>query len=364
MTPTTLLNPGLFARMAARLGDVRVVHPGRANASCYMSDPLRGPDARRLVVSSWGESYTTDCLFCRDSRRRLWVNHLYGRYDPVLGRTHTNLWHCFNTECQAKPANRDALYNRLMLDTLGGLGPVAASLMAAGPATPVDPDAPLPEMALPGRTVSLADLPAGHPANLYLAGRGYQPMKLVIDWDVSYCETVDPRDPFASVAGRIIIPVTQDGRRVGWQARYAADVDFKKLGVLKYLHYFSTGRCLYGLDEVPRGDPAEPVPLFEGVTDVWRWGFGGLGRFAKGLGHWQAKLCVERLSGRTLVLVADGNDPDAPGKCVTGATNLARAGFRGKIGLSVIPYGLDPSRLERAELAAVVARGADDAVSV
>lgn len=358
-----VLNPALYARLLAIRGAVHIPDGtrGRPTQVCYTPDPQRGPGAQQMIVVAWGESYVCSCLFCRDGRQRMSVNHLFGTYDRVTGRQHDNTWRCYNSDCQKDYANRQQLLQWLTLDTLNPMGYGEAVAAQAAPAAPADPDAPLPEQALPGTCVHLTDLPKTHPANLYLASRRFAPARLVLDWDVMFCVTVPPRSPAGLAQGRIIIPVVNNGVRVGWQARYPDDLDWRAVGLTKYVHYFPTGRALYGLDQL--GD-AEVVPLYEGVTDVWAWGPGALGRFGKGLGHWQARLLAEKARGRTLLLVPDGNDPEAPGKCVAGARHLARAGFEGRVGICLLPPGADPAKLGRPTLAALQDAAARAAVPV
>lgn len=351
-----VLNPRLHAAMRRRFPRVKVAHGGTPMRGYYRADPERG--GQKLVIVEWGESYLADCPFCGDDRGRLSVSHRYGDLDAVTGRRQTELWRCYNEECQHRYAFRAELERRLVLDALGDVAPPAVRV----PAVEVVRPGELPAAELPGQTLLLTDLPPDHPANAYLGGRGFDPGELAREWGVGFCVYAPPRVRGAESMNRIVVPVRRDGLLVGWQARYPADVDFKALGLPKYLTYFPSGQVLYAADAAAAAPG--PVVFVEGVTDVWRYGPGAVCRFGKKLTAAQLELALRLTRGRPVVVVPDANDPQAAGAALRDLTHLARAGYRGHAAVCPLPPGTDPARHPRPLLRDYVAAALRHAVAV
>lgn len=83
-----------------------------------------------------------------------------------------------------------------------------------------------------GKTTPLHDLPADHPAIIYLKERGFDPILLEMQMKACYCYEAQPEDPAKnrfygklpggmriSPQGRIILSVLMDGVRWGYQSR-------------------------------------------------------------------------------------------------------------------------------------------------
>lgn len=160
--------------------------------------------------------------------------------------------------------------------------------------------------------------------------------------------------------GRIAVPVSRDGVTVGYQFRYPDDLDWKAAGVVKYLTYFPKSLTLYGIDEV--GD-AGIVVYCEGVTDVWRYGYGAVCSLGKDLSTDQVQLLVERGGTRPLVMIPDYDDPKSEAAFFKSAKALIAAGYRGKIGWVKLPEGKDPATMGVRDLRFLVNNAAASAES-
>lgn len=363
-----VLNPELVAAIEDRIGPVRVINAGQPLEGCYEPDfrvaspappgppgsTPRGP--MRLRIFRRGETYLTSCFCCNDRRGRLAINHMYGVRDGMTGFRGTELWKCYNEECQTDPKHRAAMRDRLVDPML--MGPIRCRR----PQIRETRGGSLAACEFPGLLVPLAELPADHPACVYLRTRTagtFDPVELSREWEVGYAESVPARSRGAMAQDRIILPVRHDGVLVGWQARYVGELDWKAAGVPKYLTYFPKSLTLYGLDRAAGHDP---VVLVEGATDVWRYGPGAVSALGKSLSHEQARLLGRLLAGgRTLVVVPDTNDPTAESAAVDSVLELRRQGFTGPVGLAPLPAGTDPARMARDGLRAVVAAAAEAA---
>jgi hypothetical protein len=97
------------------------------------------------------------------------------------------------------------------------------------------------------------------------------------------------------------------------------------------------------------------LPLFEGASDVWRYGAGGLCGFGKKLSLEQAKLMAALLNeptrkDPTLVLVPDMNDPESYGKFIESYLLVKQCGYSGKVAIAPLPEGSDPAMFSRTVL--------------
>ena len=103
------LNPTLYRVLKHNLGPVTIADAGRAMVKIY-SKTFDG--RTRLVHQDAGEYYRVNCPFCNDHRQRLWINHLWGVYDPMTKSCNRWLAHCYNESCLADEENR---FNLLVL---------------------------------------------------------------------------------------------------------------------------------------------------------------------------------------------------------------------------------------------------------
>lgn len=180
----------------------------------------------------------------------------------------------------------------------------------------------------------------------YLRGRGFN------DLEISRLRpgyTLDePRRGEIDARGRVILPVSRQGRAVFWQARSWGELTPKVLGprLAEELH-----KPVWGLDDVPRGGV---LVIAEGILS---------GCAAGGAASLGAKLTESQIFEilgrfpRRIVLVYDADDAGRAGREKT-ATVLA-AMWPGEVCLVTLPAGQDPADLlkvgRRAELRGLIA---------
>lgn len=350
MTYEYVLNPALATAMRRVFPHKHgVVNPGQELEGFYYDDVQS--NTRRLRVVRWGEGYTTDCPFCSDERGRMTVNHRYGVRDNETGRSGYELWRCYNEDCQADYENRKNLWDRLTVAWQSG--PVLRA-----PAVKRVEKPKLEPVEFPGVLVPLDQLPRTHHARTYIENdRGFDADELAAKWRVSYAEHVPPRIRGSMSSDRIIIPVYDGGVMVGWQARFIGEVDWKALGVQKYLTYFPKSLCLYGLDEAASEDI---LVIVEGATSVWRYGYGALPLLGKTMSAVQVGILVERGRNRPIVLIPDTKTgaSSLDEFCKIGS-DLTAAGYGGPIGYAPLPDNTDPAMLSTARLRRLVKAAAD-----
>ena len=107
-------------------------------------------------------------------------------------------------------------------------------------------------------------------AKKYLRARRFSPSKLEALWDVRYARTV------SKYKGRLVIPIYFNGQLVSFQTR-----DITGRSKLRYITASKDNEVIhhkhivYGYDNIP----ADTTIIVEGVTDVWRFGYGAVCTF-------------------------------------------------------------------------------------
>jgi hypothetical protein len=138
----------------------------------------------------------------------------------------------------------------------------------------------------------------------YLASRDFDPEKLEKEWGLM---GTGPMGPYAL---RIIAPITYKRRRVSYQGR-----DITNRSKLRYKacpkkseiveHQF----LLYGYDEAKASNK---VVITEGITDVWRFGYGAVATFGQTITAEQFDLMLE-WDELFIMFDEDAQDPEAIG---------------------------------------------------
>lgn len=275
---TKYLNPMLYNALVAATrkglangglyGQVRVKRPGVATSTRIARK--QGRLVREVVRG--GEEYNVCCPACGDKRYRLYINHLWGQFDPRTKDKNFGLINCYNEHCQSTPGFSASLLTRLGL--------------RAGQVMPVESTA-APEAqefeGPPGRLVGLDRLEQDHPALLLLRDRwGFDPSWAGSTYGVQYCVTGHP-----NAARRLAFPLddctsVEPDAVGGYQFRYVGtgDGDCKgkfstlgdrKLPILKW--WTSTGYAksahLYNAYRAARAyERGGPVIITEGIRDV------------------------------------------------------------------------------------------------
>ncbi len=304
------LNPALYSALERRFDHVHITNPGEAARVSYAPDWSRKPP-RISVQIDGGEHYGVNCPYCGDTRCRLSFNYMWGSIDERTGQQLRHLVRCFNEHCIDSHDRQKRLYN--MVFPLGRqrqrLATSGTQLLAANN-TPRPPAT----IALPAGSLPLIELPADHPARVYLEQRRFDSDELWQRWKVYYCEGDESAKP--KFWKCIVIPLYDQDRTttakaanppgeclLGWQARAIRPVEKSR-----YLTSAGTRKSclLYGVTQVTDGDG--PVVVVEGPTDVWRLGHDAVAILGKTLSPHQRQLLLEIAEGRPIVIALD---PDA-----------------------------------------------------
>ena len=335
------LNPVLYALLEYKLGEVKIANEGSAARFDERPDLLQSGQVIRTTLSN-GEYYCVCCPFCGDTRFRLWVNYQYGEaYAERLGRrTNTHMAVCYNEHCESQPGRL-----RQLEDLIFGQNKRFLPKLSLKPGKKVDASPYEP----PGAIVSLADLPADHPASAYLRSRNFDPQFLASEYGVGVIVTPPPDKKRALLKNRIYIPIKQNSQLMGWQARVVADAHGPKYfsGVKKSL-------ALYNLDTA-KTQPL--VVVVEGVPSVWRLGAPAVCTFGNTLSHWQLTTIATTWVDKPVVLMWDYGDKLQNERIEKAVEELMARG------LQVIPVFFpdkrDPADYTKAELRAMIAASSE-----
>jgi len=318
-------------------GHVEISNEGTGMTTGTTTIDTRGRP--QITVVDAGEYYRIACPFCKDTQKRLWINHRFGQ--PGLdGRRMLFLACCFRNNCLEDWGNVKELEDRIfgfrnanVRDTPMLLSK-HGTYTSDGPLRPVDP---------PGRCKYLRDLPAGHHAVQYMRGeRGYD-WDRINEYDLAYCEVPDSQYP--SARNRIVFPIKMNGAMVGWQCRFIGDADWKTTGIPKYYSMpgMKKGRMLYGLDAA-KDKPF--VIVVEGPTDLHALGNVAVCILGSSLSQHQRLLLGTYWSQRPIVLMLDGGAAEIE-KVKKMRDKLLIDLPKAQIVTALLPDGLDPGTMPR-----------------
>jgi hypothetical protein len=331
------LCPGLYNLLRERYGDVQLAMPGEA----FQANAYRDSVTNRVkyAINSPGEYYRINCPFCRDQRKRLWINHMYGQFDAD-GRRITHLAHCYNDNCLSKYENRKALEDRLFgLVNRDMRGQMTAFTVLPGSIEPTE----LRQAQPPGVLVPVNDLPLQHKAQQYLQQRRYTPT-LCQKYRISYCVTAAQQ--YFAAADRLVFPIFFDNQLVGWQCRYIGDINWAQAGIPKYytMPGFHKRLCLYNYDTAKH----KPfVVIVEGLTDVHAVGDNSVALLGKTMSHRQQLLLLQLPPQTPFVVLLDA---DAQTESDAIADVLATAAGSHPVVQVQLPGDLDPADYDRPTL--------------
>lgn len=353
----TVLNPLLYARLDRAMGPVRISNAGEAmiaveGESVFVRDSDRATEFRpRLEILHDGEYYLVNCPYCRDTRQRLYVNHMYGK-NSNGGRRMRFLAICFNEACMKKEEVRDDFITRLSVtDEMLEQAPVVRGRVVTGEVA---------EARMPGPCRLLSELDDRHPARVYVRARRFDPDRLARAYGVSYCE-----DSIHWLArGRLVVPIRWDGRLVGWQTRHIGELPWKGGGRSSYLppKYWT-------MPNMPRSTilpNLENAMLFrtgvivEGWFDVFGFGPMAVPVLGCSLSDRQIRLFATAFGrpGRSGVFLLDPEEIDKP--TTQRIIRILRHRLSGQLAVVRLPAGTDPGKLDRAFLRNYVREQAED----
>lgn len=346
---TTVLNPYLYRNLARKFGTPIVTSAGEKMLSKAVTD---FDDNKRLEIDHPGEYYKICCPYCRDTRNRLYVNHMFGKRDEH-GRKINYLAVCYNEGCLSDPEN---LAN--FIDELDETGLLEARIREG---VVISEEAR--EVTWPGVCVDLTKLKRNDPAIAYLHNRGFDPVELSTKFHVKFCIESN----YSLARNRLIIPVFDHDKLKGWQARYVGELDWK--GPDKRTlppKYFSCpgsnfrSKCILNFSEMKKWATGVIV---EGPTDVFRFGSMSGCIFGNSMTEAQRRKFVTVFRDRSGVLLLDPEEYES--KSTTRLLNYFKEVMPNNFCAVKLPDGTDPGSLDRDTLKAYVkAKAAEQGVRV
>jgi hypothetical protein len=283
---TTMINPKLYEGLCALMG-----HPGKiideddpGTFSCPTIGLNRATrlDKRYAHADQWGEKYHFDCPVCEDTRGRLVIGHQYQQKILVKNMTYYfgDVYACYNERCDLWRVLKDLPPDSMQQEMSELHKEVKPTAFTAYEQPAED---------FPGKTIPIISSDVPEDVTEYLHKRGFNPMDLHQYYMVRYAPkgTVWHEDEDGKkkvfYEDRLLIPIIQKGYMVTWQARVIGE------GTPKYVNgkNSKTSHCLYNMDTAKY---KKDIVLFEGVTDVWRWGPQSMALFGKKLSRAQTEM--------------------------------------------------------------------------
>lgn len=349
----TVLNSGLYKAVQKAFGRTHVYRQG--SAATYSVDVSTSLDE---AGDAWvkdvkgGERYVVNCPYC-GGERKLWLSYLAGavaEMDSRRIRFPRNLVICYRCLFNKNEDKTREFWKKLRENGYEGdetkltVMEVAGSDDGGSFETADKAPAELLPVCVP---LSGAGVPEA--VGVYLRGRGIDPGKL--ERELGACWSDDPKG-YGYGIGRIIFPVWQNHRMVGWQGRCLdKDVSDKEP---KY--WFPPGSrsdtWLYNMD---RARWCDSVVLVEGVLDVFKVGPSGVARFGKMTHPRQLTLLRAIWGTRSLIYLPDTNDPRAIDKAREEALDWQIRGlFSGGVEIVYLPKNRDPGSMEHEEIQKII----------
>ena len=348
-------NPKLYQAMKQVFGETpKIINEGEP---CRLVNVYAEysfiPRTQDLVASATpgGEQYAVSCPFCGDTRQRLYISHMWdSEFVQNNCRYHCSdrLLHCFNENCTDILENRRKLINSLR-ESMGSISEIDEAAMSV---EAVEAHNELANQCLfPEETRPVDDTNTPIEVSTYLKERGFDPGELAKDWEVGWLPYYGK---FAHPI--LVIPVYQNGEYWFWQGRLVP-VDGHVSGFLEYdrttgkqfpKYYFPHGVkkawALYNIDNARLSDT---VFIVEGVTDVWALGKQAVARFGKSLSGAQVQLIIQQCFGKRIIIVPDGDDPQAVSCAKEDAMRLEIQGAFSSVELAMLEDGVDPGDMIR-----------------
>lgn len=336
------LNSILYTALLHEFNSVVISNPGIAAQVTYCVDAMSNRTKSRLAIK--GEYYRVSCPYCGDSRKRLWINHLWGVQDNVTNSKNLGLAICFNEDCLKEEGKVSHLYERILGWKNVNQRGITSSDIVQGEIE----DVVLTAVELPGLTIPINKLPSTSLAVNYLRKRGYDIQELANTYDISYC--IDAKTEYSTAHNRIVIPIYMNDMLVGWQCRMVTDKLEINKKVLKYYSRPGMPRrlMLYNYDTAKR---YPYVIVCEGPTDVWRVGDHSVAAFGKHLSQAQLQLLSQTWEGGAIILLLDGDAAEDTSKL---EERLRQDNYNGHIISLRLPDDKDPSDLSTSFLQDVI----------
>lgn len=293
-------NPALYkALYSAFGGKVRVQAAGMA---FRYSAQHRGDGHIKVKKIDGGEEYCVCCPFCKDTKFRLNVNHMFGQR-LKCGVKMDNLAHCWNEDCNVIPKIKEIVEsagaNKVVVST--EVDSVSAEEMAK---------LSYENYLRLTNTVFVNELPEDHPAVRYLQRRFFDVDHLSKRYGVQYMGKCKHR----YAKKRIIIPIfcEVDGKMqiIGWQARRIPGHTLSKKPKYWTSPGYRKGHYLYDFQAARRCDS---LVLVEGPTDSMRVGRPAVALLGKDITSGQLSLIYSTYRDKDgpIILIGDPGYQDS-----------------------------------------------------
>jgi hypothetical protein len=327
---TEPLNPRLYQLLTKRFHSVKISNAGEQAQIVYEINRERG-NREEPVLAYPGEYYLICCPFCGDTKYRLYINHLFGQSDGE-GNEFLHLAHCFNERCMTRETVREFIEDLTDNEWL-------LSRFKIRPGVEVDISQI--NMDWPGPCVRVDELKPSHKAYQFLVGRDFDPALIARGYDVRYCSE---SSRYYMAPGRLIIPIYEGGRMLGWQAR---DLQTKRKlddPLPKYWTCPGTPKkaLLYNFG---RASLYQTGVIVEGPTDVWRFGPMACAALGSSMSPLQIRKFVDVFKLRSCVLLFDPEEYDKEAQ--EKLRNTMLSSFVGGCAAIRLPKGTDPGSLDR-----------------
>ncbi len=340
--PQTLLCPALYELLRSRYGKVLVSNDGMAQHGHMTMEVREQKYINRWRVYSWGETYRICCPFCQDRRYRLWINHAYGKADPAFPNQRGNFYGiCFNEGCLEDSDNREWFYEDLF--RLRNRNERAAPMLILQGTIPENR---LIEREKPGQVELITSLPHLPGLGWLVGDRRFSP-EILDRYGVQLCLQTFKKE-FRLAQGRIIIPIRMHGQYVGWQARCIGEPPNKSTPKYFTCPGMPVRQILYNYD---RAKASPYIVLFEGVTDVWRYGDCSMAMLGKSLKYEQSLLLGSTFQNRQPIIFC--LDPDAWDDSALTIHQMEQLCPNPLIRVR-LPDGWDPATLDRSVLHTII----------
>jgi len=295
-----MLNQKLYDKLVEACEQVHVTNEGDPG-SYEVSEPPVGKSLfakgfrAYAYMPSWGECYSVCCPICKDTRFRLYFGHRWGTTvrteKQVVYFGKRTLCDCKNESCQKSTKHAEAFWKFIdenILKNDSSFGPLETKLPVKS--VVIDNFSLMVDMPMPAPNYGIFDdrVP-DYVRDIWQNERQFDLVELDQKYRVrympSYAVWINPvtKDVQTFTEDRLIIPVWQHNRLIYWQARRMDGVKEKK-----YINpHLPKQSLLYNLDtalEYPT------VMIFEGFTNVWRFGDASIALAGKKLSDGQKQI--------------------------------------------------------------------------
>jgi hypothetical protein len=288
-----MLNRPLYEVLRSRFGTVKVSNENVRRIEVTGRDGKKDPIVR-------GESYSTSCPMCGDTKCRLSISYLWLEKEMLSNRRRTELAHCYNENCDVRnPKFWEPILEDVEKAKLG-------TFFYREEETITVPREFV-KIRMPAGCVRIDTLESNHPACEFIRKQyaGLPPEYLGKCYGAAYTSSDDLLYPLAK--DRVIFPIYKDGDLIAWQGRTINNE-------VEPRWYIPPGfvKPVYNLDNVAKNE----VPIVaEGIPSAIACGPKGVALFGKEITQQQVDLlkkcrcCIVATDPETFVIDSRGTKP-------------------------------------------------------